>query len=393
MTYRGFYLQMKAGVYLHIPFCLKKCGYCDFYSVIKDTSLINKFLKLSQQEIEFYADHPVFSKCEFQTLYFGGGTPSILSSEQIAELVNKVQSNFQLPGKFEFTIEANPETLSLEKLMEYRSIGVNRLSIGIQSFSDSELKIMGRIHDSNQAQNSIRWAREAGFDNISLDLIFAIPYQTTSNWMQNLNLAISFQPEHISVYCLTIEEGTPLAHKTSTGSLRKSDDETEREMYLKTIEVLVESGYQQYEISNFAKSGFECKHNLGYWNWSPYLGIGPSAHSFWRFHRQWNTRSIHQYLQMISDKNNAVDDAEELSDQQKMLEFIYLNLRKCSGIDLQQFEGIFQISFMNKFDKIIDKLNDYKENRLLTLDKKHLKLTPFGFVIFDEICQQFAEAV
>lgn len=393
MIYRGFYLAMKAGFYLHIPFCLKKCGYCDFYSVINESSLIDKFLNLSQQEIKFYADHPIFSQCEFQTVYLGGGTPSILSSGQIAELVNKVQSNFQLPDSYEFTLEANPETLSVEKLKEYRSIGVNRLSIGVQSFSDEELKILNRIHDSNQALNSIRWTRKAGFDNINLDLIFAIPHQTISDWIKNLKLAISFQPEHISVYCLTIEQGTPLAHKISTGEQKKSEEETEREMYLKTIEILSNSGYEQYEISNFAKTGFACNHNLGYWNWSPYLGIGPSAHSFWRFHRQWNTRSIHQYFDKISNKNNAVEDAEELTDQQKMLEFIYLNLRKCSGIDVREFEDIFKISFTKKFDKIIEKMNTYQESRLLTLKNNQLKLTPFGFVIFDEICQQFAKAI
>jgi oxygen-independent coproporphyrinogen-3 oxidase len=385
--------MMKAGFYIHIPFCLKKCGYCDFYSTRAEPGQITAFLHACADEIELYRDHQIFSQVEFQTLYLGGGTPSLLSARQINELIEKLYKNFSFENDFEFTIEANPETISLAKLKTYRSIGINRISIGIQSFSDPELKILDRVHSASQAVKSIEWAFQAGFENINLDLIFAIPGQTVRQWQDNLKKTIAFSPQHISVYCLTIEPGTAMDQQIKTRQLEKIEEEIEREMYLWNIDSLHAAGYEQYEISNFAHPGHECRHNQMYWNGSPYLGIGPSAHSFWERHRQWNVASIHEYSGVVSQGKKPIRDSEELSATQTMLEFVYLNLRTTQGIDIHQFEEQFQISFVKKFYRTLDTLNYLAEEKLFLHDTNQLKLNAPGFVLFDEICQLFANEI
>ncbi|MCU0644041.1 MAG: radical SAM family heme chaperone HemW [bacterium] len=385
--------MMKAGFYIHIPFCLKKCGYCDFYSTQAEPGQITAFLHACADEIELYREHPVFSQVEFQTLYLGGGTPSLLSARQINELIEELDKNFSFENDFEFTIEANPETISLEKLKAYRAIGINRISIGIQSFSDAELKILDRVHSASQAVKSIEWAFQAGFENINLDLIFAIPGQTLSQWQDNLKKAIVFSPQHISVYGLTIEPGTAMDQQINTRQIEKVAEEIEREMYLWNIASLRAAGYEQYEISNFSQPGCECRHNQMYWNGSPYLGIGPSAHSFWERHRQWNVASIHEYSGTASQGKKPIRESEELSATQTMLEFIYLSLRTAQGIDTHQFEQQFQISFMKKFHHTLETLNCLVQEQLFLYDTNRLKLTAPGFVLFDEICQLFANEI
>jgi oxygen-independent coproporphyrinogen-3 oxidase len=384
---------MKAGLYIHIPFCVKKCAYCDFYSTTTEPSKIEQFLNAAENEVELYAQHPVFAQIKFRTLYIGGGTPSLLSAQQIDKLFQKVLSRFHFAKDFEFTIESNPETISFSKLKEYRSVGINRLSIGVQSFSDSELQTLGRIHNSDQAKKCIEWASQAGCDNINLDLIFAIPGQTLNDWQDNLEQAIQLKPKHLSIYCLTIESGTPLERQILSGKLKKVNEETEREMYLWSIDVLSTAGYQHYEISNFALTGFECKHNLMYWDGSPYLGIGPSAHSYWNGHRQWNVDSLEQYLKLLKSNIKPVAGQEQLSQDQKILEFLYLNLRTIHGIDIRQFKYQFNLSFIEKFEKVLERLHNHPDGELFHLQKNILKLTPNGFVLFDEICQYFADEI
>ena len=385
--------MMKAGLYIHIPFCLKKCGYCDFYSTNAEQGQIDAFLTACSNEIELYQEHPVFSQTEFQTLFLGGGTPSLLTAGQTSKLIEKIQKNFSFLNDFEFTIEVNPETISLDKLIAYRLIGINRVSIGIQSFSDAELKILDRVHSANQAVKSIEWASQAGFDNINLDLIFAIPGQTFSQWQDTLKKAIEFKPRHFSIYCLTIEEGTPLHRQIGNRDSTKIEEEIEREMYLWNIDTLGAAGYGQYEISNFSRSGYECLHNQNYWNGSPYLGIGPSAHSFWEHHRQWNVASIDDYLRIISQGKKPICGSEDLSFTQRMLEFIYLSLRTSQGVDIRAFEERFQTSFAKKFSYTLDTLNDLAEEKLFQHDTKRFKLNAAGFVLFDEICRLFANEI
>lgn len=384
---------MKAGLYIHIPFCLKKCDYCDFYSEITAPTAIENFLNAGTDELELYADHPIFGRSEFQTCYLGGGTPSLLSAEQIDKLAVKAQHVFNFSRKFEFTLEANPETISLSKLIDYRAIGINRLSLGIQSFSNSELQALGRIHDSDQAKKCIEWASQSGFDNINLDLIFAIPGQTLESWQENLHQAIQFKPKHLSIYCLTIESGTPLQRKIFSGELKKTNEEIEREMYLWTIDALSHAGYGQYEISNFCLPGFECRHNLSYWNESPYLGIGPAAHSFWEGHRQWNVDSLESYLNLLAKDQKPIGGQEELSRDQKMLEFIFLSLRTRQGIDIHQFENQFKLSFNQKFKHVLKLLNEHPHGELFHIQANSLQLTPQGLVLFDEVCRYFSDEI
>ncbi|UCE04439.1 MAG: radical SAM family heme chaperone HemW [bacterium] len=384
---------MKAGLYIHIPFCIKKCAYCDFYSTTTEPSKIEQFLNAAENEVELYTQHPVFAQIKFRTLYIGGGTPSLLSAQQIDKLFQKVLSRFHFAKDFEFTIEANPETISFSKLKDYRSVGVNRLSLGVQSFSDLELQTLGRIHNTDQAKKCIEWASQAGFDNINLDLIFAIPDQSLSGWQTNLEQAIQFKPKHLSIYCLTIEPGTPFERQISSGKIKKVNEETEREMYLWSLDALSKAGYEQYEISNFTLPDFECNHNLSYWNGSPYLGIGPSAHSFWNGYRQWNVDSLDHYLKYLKIDKKPIADQETLSREQKLLEFLYLSMRTTHGVDIRQFEDLFNLSFTRKFGNVLKYFQRPPDGELFHFQNNKLKLTADGFVLFDKICQYFAEEI
>ena len=289
----------------------------------------------------------------------------------------------------EFTIEANPESLSINKLKEYFSNGVNRLSIGIQSFADDNLKRLGRSHNAQQAENVIHWAQDVGFQNISIDLIFAIPGQTIAQWEANLCRAVELNPFHISAYGLTIASGTVLEKRITSGLESRLGEEAERQMYLSTIEILAEHGYQQYEISNFAKPGFECLHNEMYWDFSPYLSFGPSAHSFWKNRRLWNVNNVEKYINSIKKSNKPVAEFENLTPEQKQLEFIFLSLRRSSGIDIKKFDSLFGISFLETYKNSIKKLESYSGDKLFIFENNRFKLTAEGFVLFNEVCGLF----
>ncbi len=384
---------MIASLYIHIPFCLRKCCYCDFYSVKFDAGWAEKFVAAAKLELASYADHPVFSQATFATIYIGGGTPSLLSANQLDSLVQQVHQHFHLRQPFEFTIEINPETVTPKSLREYRSMGINRLSIGIQSFHDAELQRLGRIHNAQQARSCIAWAQQVGFDNISLDLIFAIPGQTLPDWEINLQQALAYRPQHLSLYGLTLESGTPLETQIARGELTRIDEEIERAMYLIGRERLANGGWQQYEISNFALPGFESQHNRHYWDGTSYLGIGPAAHSFWDRQRQWNYRSLTDYCQALTAGQEPVAEQEHLSRNQEMIEFLYLNLRTVAGLDYRKFEQRFQISFTQKFAPVIEQLAAIQQADCLVLADGNLRLTPEGFLLFDEIIRHFADAI
>lgn len=382
-----------ASLYIHVPFCLKKCDYCDFYSKRASPGEIERYIDSARHEMSMYQDHPVFGVAEFETLYFGGGTPSVLSANAIDQLLAQAQRCFRWVCDPEITLEANPETVSLERLRAFRSLGINRLSLGIQSFSDAELQQLGRIHRAEQAKRSIEWAEQAGFDNVNLDLIFAIPNQSLRQWQSNLKRAISFHPKHLSVYGLTIEPGTRLHERIGSGEIRQLRETTQRQMYLWSIETLAAANYHQYEISNFSKPGFKCRHNMNYWNGSYYLGIGPGAHSYWQNIRQWNVDSLNSYSDLLKKAKLPVAGYEQLTSQQQMIEFIYLGLRTSKGIDLNAFEKKFSMPFLPKFQIVLEKFAGHQDGDLFQLQQHHLKLTPAGFVLFDEICQHLTDAL
>jgi oxygen-independent coproporphyrinogen III oxidase len=379
----------KAGLYIHFPFCTQKCNYCDFYSVKTDPTTVEYYIETLIQEIGFYSNHPIFSQTKFASIFFGGGTPSLLSSNQLNRIIKKLYQTFNFAPDREFTIETNPESLSTNKLKDYFSSGVNRLSIGVQSFSDVALKRLGRNHKSQQAEDAIFWAQDVGFQNISIDLIFAIPGLSQVQWEANLRRAINLNPHHISTYGLTIAPGTVLEKRIKIGLEIRQGEETERQMYLSTIDFLTEHNYQQYEISNFAKPGFKCLHNETYWDFSPYLSFGPSAHSYWENRRQWNVNSVNKYFKSIKNGKKPIAEFENLTPEQKQLEFIFLSLRQSTGVNIEKFEQLFQISFLKTFKASIKKLESYPGDRLFTFENNFFKLTSEGFVFYNEICGFF----
>lgn len=380
---------MSAALYIHIPFCIKRCSYCDFFSELYRPEFAEQFTRALIAEMALYEKHSVFAESEIGTIYFGGGTPSVLPFQSIDTILQQIRDLFCVKNDCEITVEINPETVDQGYLQSLRAIGVNRLSIGTQSFSDAELKILGRIHDAEQAKKSIGWARGAGFDNLSLDLIFAIPGQHLHHWEQNLEQAIAFSPEHLSLYCLTVEKGTLLHKQVSSGQLRKADDETERAMYLKSVEMLKSSGYRHYEISNFAKPGLECRHNSKYWDGSPYLGLGPSAHSYWPAFRQWNIADVPKYVSLVLEGKRPVHDFEELTSDQQIFEFIMLSFRTAEGVEVREFEERFGLRFEEKYKSTIKELHDASEIPLIRFSNNHFSLTTEGFVLYDEICSRF----
>ena len=382
-------ITMNAALYIHFPFCRKKCSYCDFYSVVEQPQLVAQFLKHLQLEIELYANHPIVKSLTFQTIYLGGGTPSLLLPHQLEIILNSIFKNFNFTKDIEITIEINPETIDIKKLKNFYDLGLNRLSIGVQSFDDTALKILGRIHTSQTAITCIQNAQKAGFHNINIDLIFAVPGQSLSNWENTITTALKFSLKHISMYGLTVEPGTILEQKISNGLLNRVEEATEREMYVNGAAILENSGFQQYEISNFAKPDYFSRHNQMYWNGNPYLGLGPAAHSFWNNRRQWNAADIHQYIKMLGQKILPLENDEQLTYEQQMMEFILLNLRKKSGIDLSLFKKRFKIEFQDKFKNALHTILTGDDVTLIQFDDRNLKLTLDGFLLYNEICSYF----
>lgn len=371
-----------AGIYLHIPFCERKCIYCDFYSETQhnDHSIFVKFLL---KEIELNSDYHNFE--EIQTIYFGGGTPSLLHSSQISEIINTIHKKFKTNQQAEITLEVNPGTVDLQKLKEYQKSGINRLSIGVQSFNDDDLKFLSRIHSVADAERCIFDAKEAGFQNIGIDLIYALPTQTIESLLYNLQKAIEAKVNHISAYSLIVEEGTPLHHLVKNQKVRTADEAVETQMMDITIDVLKSAGFENYEISNFAKPGYESKHNSNYWNHSNYLGFGPSAHSFWENKRWWNIDTIFSYYSRLENNMLPISETESLSSEQLINEKFMLGLRS-KGVDFKKLKEEFNHDYKLQFGSLIDNLTS---NQLASFDSDRLKLTKNGIMIADEISRMF----
>ena len=372
-----------AALYIHIPFCEKRCVYCDFYTVAGVSSRIPDYVAALKKEIGRRAAEPFWQRQRFATVFFGGGTPSLLSPQQIAEILDTVFGAFQFEQHPEITIEANPGTLTSEQLARYRSTGVNRLSLGVQSLHADELERLDRIHSPQQAIDAVMMARHAGFENINMDFIFALPQQTIPRWQASLEQAFELQPTHISAYNLTIEHGTPLDVKIRKGEMEPLSEDEERAFYQFTIDFLESHGYRQYEISNFAKPGFEAKHNIKYWDGSVYLGLGASAHSFDGKRRFWNVANLRKYLEALTAARLPEDSAEQLSKSQQMFETAFLGLRQRHGVDLAAFAKKFRQSFDATFNGLVPEL---EKGGLLIRRDERLQLTPEGLFLCDEIC-------
>ena len=340
-----------SGIYIHIPFCKSKCGYCGFYS-LPSMKLKDRFLETLKEEIVLRKDYltrgrlrvkPAMTPTQYDghddsinTIYFGGGTPSLLTVDDIGDVLRLIHATFDIASNAEITLEANPDTLSLQYLHALRHMGVNRISIGIQSFFDNDLRYLGRKHDANHAKYCIEWAKQAGFCNISIDLIYGLPTSNAAQWNKNLDLFFSYDLPHLSAYALTLEPNSILTKQIEQGkALPVSDDDALRD-YNILCRRAKENGFLHYEISNFCRRGMHSKHNASYWFGAPYLGLGPSAHSFDGVSRQWNVSNVEQYCTRVPEPvEGPVFEREELTPEQTYDEYVMLRLRTHWGIDLK----------------------------------------------------------
>ncbi len=371
------------SLYIHIPFCEKKCVYCDFYS-IETLSPMEDFLRALHNEIDMYA--ALGKGRTFDTVFLGGGTPSLLSPNQLASILNHLAGTFPFSPDAEITTEINPGTMSREKLRAYKSLGVNRISMGVQSFHDDDLKFLSRIHSAGVATRCIETVKEAGFENFSIDLMYALPHQTRERWKQNLERAVSLTPPHISAYGLIVEEGTPLARMVQHGQVLPAADNEEAELYEMTMEFLGRNGYEHYEVSNYAKPGFRSRHNDNYWHHGEYLGFGPSAHSFWNVDgvptRWWNIANLSHYNERLQRNEKPLVSSERLTRENLQMERVFLGLRS-DGLDLGTLRKEFPGFTLSADDHLVRQLVN---EQLAILEHESLRLTAKGYVVCDEIC-------
>lgn len=350
------------SLYIHIPFCVRKCGYCDFLSAPADEKARDRYVQALLMEIERYRGTETADR-KIKTLYIGGGTPSTLSVKQLECIMQKIKCTFNFHGDMETSMEMNPGTASKEKCRALYQMGINRLSIGLQSTNDMELKTLGRIHSYEDFLNTYTWCREAGFQNINVDLMAALPYQTVESYTTGLRKIIRLAPEHISAYSLILEEGTPFYQKYNSGCYPLPDEEQERLMYRETEQILAQAGYERYEISNYAKKGYACRHNLVYWQGGDYLGLGLGSSSYMNDVRFHNTTDLDTYVNQCA----YVEDREELSVQAKMEEFMFLGLRVIAGVSGTEFEKRFGKTMEDVYGDVLRK---HEEEGLLQIERK-----------------------
>lgn len=374
------------GLYIHIPFCKKKCRYCDFYS-ITDLSLRGPFINALDTEMRLASNHRI----PVDTIYLGGGTPSVLDADQIRYILESCRRYFDLRPDAEITMEVNPGTINKHLIGEYRLAGVNRLSIGIQSFQARGLLFLGRMHSPDDASRALKEAKCAGFENISIDMIYGIPSTLLSDWKIDLEKAIQFQPDHLSCYMLTIEPGTPLFADLQNNLFQPVSERDACIMFEATRRILSDAGYIQYEVSNFARSpAYYSRHNMKYWTFKPYIGLGPSAHSLNANQRYWNKQSVREYINDLGRGRRPVKDKEVLSFEQQMIEALFLGFRQTTGVDIGWFNQTFDIDFQRMFASTIQALS---QNGCIELSKSRCRLTPKGLRLLDSIVDAFVEAI
>lgn len=379
------------GIYVHIPFCKQKCSYCDFISYWDKNDLVEKYIEALKQEIKNNAED--VSKYEISTIYIGGGTPSHIESKHIGEILKIIKQKYNVSKNAEITIEVNPGTVTQEKLRSYAESGINRISIGLQSCNNNLLKMIGRIHTYEDFLSTYTLAREVGFKNINVDLMIGLPNQTLEDVKKSLEEIIKLNPKHISVYSLIVEEGTPIEKKIVKGELKLPNEELERQEYWEVKRTLENSGYKHYEISNFAKRGYESKHNLNCWEQKEYLGFGIAAHSYMNGVRYSNVEHIEEYLkkEMGSEKcevgKNTSNIIHEIqTEENKKKEYMLLGLRKIDGIKISSFKNKFGcnpiIEFKNELNKLV-------QEKLIEIDLDQIKLTKKGIDLANLVWEEF----
>ncbi|OIP26538.1 MAG: hypothetical protein AUK39_04640 [Dehalococcoidia bacterium CG2_30_46_19] len=388
--------SQKLSLYFHIPFCLSKCYYCDFNSYAGLSWLIPQYVEALKEEIQLYANG--VGMVEVKTIYFGGGTPSLLPMNSVSCILKTCSGLFNMSPNLEVTLEANPGTIDQSFLTQLKQIGVNRLSLGVQSFSDSELKLLGRVHSAVEAREAYLTAREAGFENINIDLLYALPQQTINDWQNNLVEAIKLNPEHLSLYPLTLEPGTPLANAVASGSLPKLNADLAADMYLLAKHKLAKEGYNHYEISNWALPEKECQHNLTYWEDEPYLGFGAGAHSYLGGYRWANVSSPIEYVKHLSNTETKVsqqpyfnsplvDNIEHIDRDLEIAESVILGLRLEEGVNLANFTHRFGVELYSIYPQ--QQINELVELGLIAKNEHGIRLTTKGKLLGNEVFLRF----
>ncbi|MCD7846314.1 MAG: radical SAM family heme chaperone HemW [Oscillospiraceae bacterium] len=373
------------GIYIHIPFCASKCGYCDFYSLANCDGRMNKYQAALLRHIEEAS--ATMSPYYIDTLYFGGGTPSYYGAKRLTEIFNTVKRFGKVLKSAEVTVECNPDSVTRHDLRLLRKEGVNRISLGMQSASDDLLKIIGRRHSFAQVKKAVQMIRAEGFDNLSLDLMYGLPNQTKEDWAQTLAQAIKLEPEHLSCYGLKLEEGTPMYEAYQDSPVVPSDDE-QADMYLYTVETLAHYGYQQYEVSNFAKRGYASRHNMKYWDMDDYLGFGPGAHSCMGNTRYGFVRSLEGYIRGVERGEDLVEEYERLEELDRAAEYLMLGMRRGKGISQEEYYKIYR----SDFAPIEALLKEYEKEGWTKSFNGRWCFTPAGFLVSNTLIGSLWEA-
>ncbi len=371
-----------AGIYIHIPFCKKLCSYCDFYKIISTadhTGFIDALLIEAELRKNYLAEEIV------STIYFGGGTPSVLSPKEISRVLDRLSALFSVDNNCEVTIELNPDDIDINYLEDLKRLKINRVSLGIQSWRNEDLVLLKRRHTAAQAEKALKTTILAGFENITMDLIYGIPGMSMSDWTANLDKTFTFDIKHLSAYHLTIEPGTVFGKMKEKGLLKEIDEEESTAQFNILIEKAEKAGFIHYEISNFGKAGYFSKHNANYWKQINYLGLGPSAHSFNNYSRQWNVKNVSSYISSVKN-NKPFSEGEELSLKTRFNEYIMTSLRTMWGIDLDYVEKMFE---KEGHDYIINMAGKFKSYGLMRQENKNLVLTNQGKMISDNIISEF----
>lgn len=374
------YRSSRAGIYIHVPFCLRKCNYCAFLSSPAGESERERYVNYLLKEIALRSD----TITEVDTVFFGGGTPSLLTPKQIGDVLSAVRAAFSVTPDAEITMEANPATLTSESLQGYRTAGINRLSMGVQSFHDERLKVLGRIHSAEDARREFRLAREAGFDNINIDLMFSIPGSTLEEVLEDIDCVCELGPEHVSFYSLQLEEGTPFFEAFERGELTEIPDDLDREMYHQGIARLAENGYWQYEISNFCKDGKLSRHNYKYWCMNEYLGLGLGASSYAGGCRIVNASDMDEYARMIDEGKVPAEDIYRNSGDDDVAEAAFTGLRRLEGIWFDEILGSRE-NFEEHYHEVMPEIMEFAANGFLVVDDEGMRLTERGIDVSNRI--------
>ena len=375
-----------AGIYIHVPFCRARCSYCDFATGMYETGLADRYVHALVKEFRSWNE---VQPARVDTIYFGGGTPSLLAPTQIETILRAVRDRFEVLDEAEITLEINPgdggasATARQETFGKFRRLGVTRASFGAQTFDDEQLRRLGRTHAARDIHETFSQLREAGFANINFDLIAGLPGQTLAGWQRNLDQALALRPQHLSLYLLDVHEGTPLADQIRRGAQPEPDDDLAAEMYRVMIERVCGAGYEHYEISNFCFPGFESRHNSKYWNGAPYYGFGCSAHSYDGARRRWaNQREVAKYVELIETKQASVVERTYLKEEDARSESIFLGLRLMRGLDLEDYRSRFGADLREQYDA---ELNRLSEAGLIEIDHELLRLTTRGALLSNEV--------